>query len=91
MDRDFFLPLNFVKTNHWYYWITGSLFAILGVFMVVLDSTLPIIPIQLAMAMDNHFGWVLFAWGIFRAVNGYWIYKKTKRVQSVESEAATDV
>lgn len=67
------------------------MFAILGVFMVVLDSTLPIIPIQLAMAMDNHFGWVLFAWGIFRAVNGYWIYKKTKRVQSVESEAATDV
>jgi len=59
--------------------------------MVVLDSTLPIIPIQLAMAMDNYFGWVLFAWGLFRGVNGYWLYKKSLRNQSIEAEAATDV
>ncbi|MFN5889430.1 MAG: hypothetical protein ACK448_03460 [Bacteroidota bacterium] len=80
-----------MKTNHWYYWITGTLFAVLGLLMVVLDSTLPIIPIQLAMAMDNYFGWVLFAWGLFRGVNGYWLYKKSLRNQSIEAEAATDV
>ena len=76
LDRDFFLTLNAVKTNHWYYWITGSLFGILGLLMVVLDASLPIIPAQLSIAMENHFGWVILAWGIFRAMNGYWIYKR---------------
>jgi len=76
VDRDFFLTLNAVKTNHWYYWITGALFVLLGLLMVVLDATLPIIPIQLAVAMDNHFGWVILAWGAFRGLNGYWIYQR---------------
>jgi hypothetical protein len=86
-----------VKINHWYYWITSAVFVLLGLLMIGFELFLPAIPPgfppQLYMAIDTHFGWIIFAWGMFRGINGYWIFKRnTKELEEskVQNDAARD-
>ncbi|GDX50147.1 hypothetical protein LBMAG26_10060 [Bacteroidota bacterium] len=59
-----------LKTNHWYHWISAVAFWSFAIVFYLKDNIdvwgygpLPIVGF-------------LFLWGLFRAVNGYLLYKK---------------
>jgi hypothetical protein len=63
------------KTGYLYHVITGIVFILAGIWLIANNDSLE----HIQKTYRNLLIGVMFAWGIFRMANGYFLYKKLKR------------
>ena len=70
----FFATAMKFKAGHWYYFLTALVFIVLAIYMRLNPGNLQYLdPIYREVIF-----WVLLGWGAFRAMNGYFLYKRNK-------------
>jgi hypothetical protein len=62
-----------LKTNHWYHWIFALIFWSFAVVFYQKDD------LNIMGQGSTPIVWVFAVWGLFRAVNGYLLFKRKNR------------
>lgn len=65
-----------MKTNYWYHAFSGIVFISIGLYF--LSNPPDALKQASESAVQNVLPWVIIAWGLFKGVNAYLLFKKNR-------------